>query len=740
MEMAVLLGIALVSFGVAPTKADLASGPVAGSRLPLEKNQCMSCHGDSFQWEGPTLRLYTSKESLAEDVHFRKGVNCHDCHGGDPNTVELGPAHAVDLDAKTSKLSPFRKPLADVWKECGKCHRDPQKQWVEGRHAPTQGDGRPTTSPPPDCRVCHGPKAHGMLPVRDNRSPVALANQVRLCGECHAESLSTYEASPHGRGLQRSGLVVSAVCADCHGAHGVEPAANSRSPLHGDRVAATCGKCHGLIGPRLAKSVHARETSVGKKPPAGAKTAGTTATTSATATTAAPATTVQRIKPQCIDCHRGHDPSPKDSALSRLASPDNCGGCHAELSSGYAISMHGALTELGYGPAARCSDCHGSHDILPATNPDSTLSSAHRGATCGKCHANAPPNFLDFDPHADHRDPARSRLLHGVYLFLMTLLFTTFGVAGLHSVLWFVRSLIHVRRHGRPRALVPGTIALRRFGPFHRIAHTVMVLSFLGLALTGLPLKYHQHGWAQVLAHAFGGFESTGAAHRLLGAVNIACLAVYVVRMAARFAAGAAGATGAAGAPGGGSRMRVVFGPDSPVPSLRDVRDSARMMRWFFGLGPKPTFERWTYWEKFDFWGACADIVIIGATGLILWFPNQVCALLPGETLNFAKVIHSTQALLATGFVFTMHFFATHLRPEKFPMDMSMLTGLVSEEELREERPEYIQRMREEGKLDALAAVVPPRDVVSMLSMSGFVALLAGLGLLVGILVAVLSG
>ena len=103
--------------------------------------------------------------------------------------------------------------------------------------------------------------------------------------------------------------------------------------------------------------------------------------------------------------------------------------------------------------------------------------------------------------------------------------------------------------------------------------------------------------------------------------------------------------------------LQVIFGPDSPVPNWRDVKDFFKMLRWFVGLGPKPGFERWAYWEKFDFWGACADIVIIGSTGLILWFPNFFCSFLPGVTLNVAKVIHSTQALLATGFIFAIHFF-----------------------------------------------------------------------------------
>ena len=165
-----------------------------------------------------------------------------------------------------------------------------------------------------------------------------------------------------------------------------------------------------------------------------------------------------------------------------------------------------------------------------------------------------------------------------------------------------------------------------------------------------------------------------------------------------------------------------------------------RMVRWFFGMGPKPKFERWAYWEKFDFWGASADTVIIGLTGLILWFPHFTCLWLPGETLNLAKVIHSTQALLATAFVFAMHFFATHLRPEKFPMDMVILTGMVSEEEMHHERPELLDRLRREGKLESLRTTIPSRHRLWSLFLVGCVALSIGLALLAGILIGVFRG
>ena len=159
----------------------------------------------------------------------------------------------------------------------------------------------------------------------------------------------------------------------------------------------------------------------------------------------------------------------------------------------------------------------------------------------------------------------------------------------------------------------------------------------------------------------------------------------------------------------------------------------AAMVRWFAGLGPRPTFERWAYWEKFDFFGAASDTMLLGVTGLILWFPNAFCLFLPGEVVNIAKVIHSTLALLATGFVFAIHFFATHFRPDKFPMDMSILTGIVSEEELHHERPEYLERLRSEGRIEETQATVPPREKLWRVRALGFAALLIGLATLAAI-------
>ena len=217
--------------------------------------------------------------------------------------------------------------------------------------------------------------------------------------------------------------------------------------------------------------------------------------------------------------------------------------------------------------------------------------------------------------------------------------------------------------------------------------------------MTGLPLKYSHTDWAQGLARAMGGFASTSFWHRVFALVTFGCFIAYLVRLLWLYRAGRRRGEAAHGA--------WSSAPIRPCPLSATSKDFFAMLRWFVGLGPKPTFDRWAYWEKFDFWGAAADIVIIGSTGLVLWFPNFFCRFLPGIGLNVAQVIHSTQALLATGFVFAIHFFNTHLRPDIFPVDRSVLTGLVSDEEFREKRPEFFERLRRQGELDALRTTAP---------------------------------
>ena len=118
----------------------------------------------------------------------------------------------------------------------------------------------------------------------------------------------------------------------------------------------------------------------------------------------------------------------------------------------------------------------------------------------------------------------------------------------------------------------------------------------------------------------------------------------------------------------------------------------------FFGKGSRPTFDRFTYWEKFDYWAPFWGMNIIGFSGLIMWFPTFFANFLPGWIFNVAIIIHADEAFLAAVFLFTVHFFNCHFRPNKFPQDISMFTGVVSLEEYIEEHTVEYQRLVKNNK------------------------------------------
>jgi cytochrome b subunit of formate dehydrogenase len=228
----------------------------------------------------------------------------------------------------------------------------------------------------------------------------------------------------------------------------------------------------------------------------------------------------------------------------------------------------------------------------------------------------------------------------------------------------------------------------RRFALVDRVMHAVLMLTFVGCALTGVPLIFSDEKWAAALVRLLGGFEAAGLIHRVCAALMILVFASHVIRVLLRAVAG-------------GSLLAVLWGPDSMVPQWKDAQDLWGHLKWFVGRGPRPQFDRWTYWEKFDYWAVFWGMAIIGGSGLLLWFPLFFANFVPGWVFNLATLVHGEEALLAVGFIFTIHFFNGHLRPEKFPMDLVIFTGRIPEHEMKEERPVEYARLAAAGRLAA---------------------------------------
>jgi cytochrome b subunit of formate dehydrogenase len=265
-----------------------------------------------------------------------------------------------------------------------------------------------------------------------------------------------------------------------------------------------------------------------------------------------------------------------------------------------------------------------------------------------------------------------------------------------------------------------------RFTSRERLMHAVMVVSFLTLAVTGLTLKFSFTPWASKISHLLGGFQVAGNIHRTAAVIMFSNFFFHLWNLTQlkkeKY----------------GSWKKLIFGENSMIPGPKDGREFIATMKWFLGAGPRPQYGRWTYWEKFDYFAVFWGVFVIGSTGLTLWFPVFFTRFLPGWTINLATIIHSDEALLATGFIFTVHFFNTHLRPEKFPMDTTVFTGHMKISELKRDKPSEYEMLVADGKLEENLAEPHPEIVVKMIRAFAWCALSVGFAVVIWILYAMI--
>jgi len=263
-----------------------------------------------------------------------------------------------------------------------------------------------------------------------------------------------------------------------------------------------------------------------------------------------------------------------------------------------------------------------------------------------------------------------------------------------------------------------------RFSRLERVLHIIMIVSFISLALTGMTLKFSYTGWANVLSRILGGYESAGYIHRIAAVFMFGIFVTHLYNLLTKKRKEA------------GSLRALLLGPDTMLPTKNDLQEFIASMKWFLNLGPRPQYGRWTYWEKFDYFAVFWGVFVIGSTGLMLWFPEIFTLLMPGWFINVATIIHSDEALLAVGFIFTVHFFNTYLRPEKFPMDLVIFTGRVPLEEFKEERPKEYEELKNSGELENLMAEPYPDIVLRAVKVFAWTALSLGFLLVVMIIYA----
>jgi len=470
--------------------------------------------------------------------------------------------------------------------------------------------------------------------------------------------VETYRLSVHGRAVE-AGNDKAATCSDCHGSHTIRPSRDPKSPINHWNVVHTCAQCHGDVAKTYVGSVHGKAVA---ESVAGA--------------------------PVCTDCHGEHAilaPSEPGSLVNPArVSSVTCGRCHGDerLAARYNLpvdkvaayqdSFHGLALRSGSQTVANCASCHGVHDILPASDPRSSVNPANLARTCGQCHPGAGTRFALGPIHIREGAATEHPVVHLIRVFYLWIIPLTIAFMALHNGLDFVAKLVRGTHHGASSEQVP------RMNRHFRVAHALTVLSFPILVVTGFALKYPESWWAQPLVAWEGQAAIRGTVHRVAAVVLVLSLLYHVLHLWRS------------------PRDRAIL--RHMLPKVRDVQDLVGMLRYNAGLSKeRPTFGKFSYAEKMEYLAFLWGTVVMAATGCLLWFNNVSLTFLPKWVSDAATVTHFYEAILASLAILVWHFYMVIFDPAVYPMDMSWLTGKVPADHLRETRPAYYRALRSEG-------------------------------------------
>jgi cytochrome b subunit of formate dehydrogenase len=599
----------------------------------LKDADCLSCHGDStlaIDENGKSVSLFVDQNKFKHSVHGRM-FHCVDCH-----TDVKSLAH----DTPPAKIT------------CAQCHADAQTAYAHSVHSRKIG---PSQSPAATCVNCHG-DAHQVVGPGGPTSSVYHSNIPATCGQCHgqkflmesngetAQPFISYQASVHGRAIE-NGSKQAAVCTDCHGAHEILSANQAQSPIYKQNVPATCGRCHTDIANTFNASIHGQAIARGNQ-----------------------------MAPVCTDCHGIHSikqhNDPNASVSEQNLSRDVCARCHAgvRLSQEFGVpsnrvtsyfdSYHGLAAEGGSVVAANCSSCHGVHDILPSSDPRSTINHANLDATCGKCHKGVTQKFTRTPVHLQDGvrsgdiDSLATRWVRWIYIPLILIVI---GLMFLHNaIIWRFKAI------ARRRMMNP---YMTRMSVNQRWQHLILLSSFIILVITGFALKFPE-SW---FAHTLGmGEHLRGIIHRIAGVVLIAAGFYHLFYLALS-----------------GEGRRLLF---DLAPRPRDAFDAFATMRYYLGLSAeKPKFGRFNYAEKAEYWALVWGTALMGLTGVMIWAKVWVGDALARWWVDVATAIHFYEAILATLAILVWHFYQVFFDPDVYPMNWAWWDGKMPEEHYKHE-------------------------------------------------------
>jgi cytochrome b subunit of formate dehydrogenase len=576
-----------------------------------EQLPCADCHEED-----------PSAEAFAVSVHGF--LDCADCHTGIEDFPHSEDAREVD---------------------CSVCHGDVAAYYDKSIHGQTRAGGDREA---PACATCHG-DIHQLVYVSDPQSPVHPVRLPETCGSCHADPemvekygipvakpIEAFNASVHAQMCEEGQH--AATCSSCHDSHAIYAAGDPRSKVFHANVPETCSECHYEITQIYLNSAHGRAAEHGV-----------------------------REAPVCTDCHGEHrilSHVAKESPVFASNIPKmTCGRCHGDLRladkfdiedsavASYDDSYHGLASRAGRATVAHCASCHGVHDILPSSNPESHVHKDNLAQTCGECHPGAGQRYAIGTVHVipTEREQAVVFWVRWIYLWMI---YATIGGMLLHNGLDLYRK---ARNPLPPPAASPRPARIRMTRGF-RIAHLAMIVSFVLLVWTGFALKYPESWWAAPLLRWEGIFGFRGWLHRGAALLMLAALLFHVVHLMVDRRARACIA-----------KMR---------PTWHDVTEFRERMQWYLGRRKEPVKSpKLGYPEKMEYIALMWGIVVMTVTGFALWFDNTMLRMFPKWFGDVATVIHFYEAILASLAILVWHFYFVIFDPVVYPMDTAWLHG-----------------------------------------------------------------
>lgn len=588
----------------------------------------------------PAASPSPQSERASENI---PALECQGCHGSGKTLPYLGGA---------------------------KFHTQPHEAYDRGFHARgIQGGMKAAT-----CLDCHTRNRDltTILPAGDPKSTINRSNIAETCGRCHGDKsvlqgsgisdrpFLSYRESVHAKALAQ-GNTSAAVCTDCHKSHDILPASDPQSPIAKVNIPGTCSQCHKSESAEFMQSVHGQAVARG----------------------------VSR-SPVCTDCHGIHgitSPVEKATASATTAvATDTCAGCHegvtltrefgvaGERVSSYKDSYHGLASELGSKIVANCASCHGVHNILPSSDPKSMINVANLPQTCGQCHVGAGANFARGKIHLTSelvaangiQDPGilGTRIVRWIYLPLIVLVIG--GMAVHNGLIWFRKAAAKKRQ----------TRKIVRLTRNQRVQHWLLLTSFIVLVVSGFALQYPD-SW---IASLSGGSEYVRRIIHRIAAVVMLVVGVYHLAYL------------------GMSKEGRLWLKDMLVRG-KDFTDVIGNFGYYLGISKaKPKIARFGYAEKAEYWAVVWGTVIMGLTGLMIWFKLGVFGFLPRWTIDIALAIHFYEAVLATLAIVVWHFYHVIFDPDVYPVNFAFLDGRVSEDHYREEHELAFDELEKEAQ------------------------------------------